>query len=224
MEQTWATKELEPFSTNYYAACAFSGMISTGSVHLLVTPFDMLKVNMQANPEKYTSVLSSFGIVYREQGLKGIWKGWGSKLYGFSFQGACKFCLYEYFKRFYSGVAGSYYIRANKTSIYAASSLSAQIIADTALCPFESIKVRVQRGYAKGLTDGLPRLYCSEGFTGLYKGTFVTLGTQLTLSVNILLNLPKFLHYGTVARGLIVCLAVAFSSLWIETSLMKQGR
>lgn len=121
---------------------------------------------MQANPEKYTSVLSSFGIVYREQGLKGIWKGWGSKLYGFSFQGACKFCLYEYFKRFYSGVAGSYYIRANKTSIYAASSLSAQIIADTALCPFESIKVRVQRGYAKGLTDGLPRLYCSEGFTG----------------------------------------------------------
>lgn len=49
MEQTWATKELEPFSTNYYAACAFSGMISTGSVHLLVTPFDMLKVNMQVS-------------------------------------------------------------------------------------------------------------------------------------------------------------------------------
>jgi hypothetical protein len=51
MEQPWgpqlATKRLELFSNKYYAACAFSGMVSTGSVHLLVTPFDMMKVNMQ---------------------------------------------------------------------------------------------------------------------------------------------------------------------------------
>lgn len=121
---------------------------------------------MQANPGKYTSVVSSFGIVYSEQGLKGVWKGWGSKLYGYSAQGACKFGLYEYFKKFYSDLAGSEFTRSNKTSIYVASSLSAQIIADTALCPFESIKVRVQTGYAEGLTDGLPKVYRAEGLTG----------------------------------------------------------
>jgi solute carrier family 25 phosphate transporter 3 len=40
-------KKLEMFTGKYYAACAAGGMISAGSVHLLITPFDMLKVNMQ---------------------------------------------------------------------------------------------------------------------------------------------------------------------------------
>lgn len=50
-EQTWEAQiranKLELFSSKYYAACAVGGMISSGSVHLLITPFDMLKVNMQ---------------------------------------------------------------------------------------------------------------------------------------------------------------------------------
>lgn len=206
MEQTWgpqlATKKLELFSNKYYAACAFSGMVSTGSVHLLVTPFDMMKVNMQANPSKYTSVLSSAGIIYSEQGLRGVWKGWGSKLLGYSAQGACKFGLYEYFKKFYSDVAGPDFTRANKTSIYVASSLSAQIIADAALCPFESIKVRVQRGYARGLMDGFPRLYRAEGITGLYKGLLPLWGRNLPFAM---LMFSTFEHsvdflYGNVIR------------------------
>jgi hypothetical protein len=54
MEQTasWETrlrakKQLEMFTAKYYAACAAGGMISAGSVHFLITPFDMMKVNMQ---------------------------------------------------------------------------------------------------------------------------------------------------------------------------------
>jgi hypothetical protein len=54
MEQTasWETrlrakKQLEMFTAKYYAACVAGGMISTGSVHFLITPFDMMKVNMQ---------------------------------------------------------------------------------------------------------------------------------------------------------------------------------
>jgi len=39
--------QLELFTSKYYAACAVGGMISAGSVHFLITPFDMLKVNMQ---------------------------------------------------------------------------------------------------------------------------------------------------------------------------------
>ena len=51
--QTWEAQiraqKLELFTSKYYAACALGGMISAGSVHLLITPFDMLKVNMQVN-------------------------------------------------------------------------------------------------------------------------------------------------------------------------------
>lgn len=52
---TWEAQlranKFELFTTKYYAACAAGGMISAGSVHLLVTPFDMLKVNMQVGFE-----------------------------------------------------------------------------------------------------------------------------------------------------------------------------
>ncbi|CAK9869771.1 unnamed protein product [Sphagnum jensenii] len=179
MEQTasWETrlrakKQLEMFTAKYYAACAAGGMISAGSVHFLITPFDMMKVNMQAYPLKYRSIVSSFGTVYREQGMAGIWKGWSSKLFGYSAQGACKFSLYEYFKKSTSDRAGPAFTQSNPTLIYMASSLPAQVIADVALCPFESVKVRVQThpGFAKGVSDGFPKLYTTEGITGFYKG------------------------------------------------------
>lgn len=144
--------------------------MSAGSIHFLITPFDMLKVNMQVDPLKYRSVMSGFGVVYREQGAGGLWKGWGSKLVGYGAQGACKFGLYEYFKKFYSDMAGPEFCRENKTAIFAAGSLSAQIIADVALCPFESVKVRVQMGQAKGLVDGFPLMYRGEGLAGFYRG------------------------------------------------------
>ncbi|CAK9189403.1 unnamed protein product [Sphagnum troendelagicum] len=169
-------KKLEMFTGKYYAACAAGGMISAGSVHLLITPFDMLKVNMQAYPLKYHSIASSFGTVYREQGMTGIWKGWSSKLFGYGAQGACKFGLYEYFKKSFSDISDPAAFSAqqsnNRTVIYIASSLSAQVIADVALCPFEAVKVRVQTqpGFAKGVSDGFPRLYATEGILGFYKG------------------------------------------------------
>lgn len=53
-----------------------------------------------------------------------------------------------------------------------AASASAEVFADLALCPWEAVKVRVQTqpGFAKGLTDGLPKIYSKEGLGGLYKG------------------------------------------------------
>lgn len=42
------------------------------------------------------------------------------------------------------------------------------MIADIALCPFEAVKVRVQTqpGFARGLSDGLPKFVRSEGPMG----------------------------------------------------------
>jgi len=42
------------------------------------------------------------------------------------------------------------------------------VFANVALCPFEAVKVRVQAQpcFAKGLFDGFPKLYASEGTRG----------------------------------------------------------
>lgn len=122
----------------------------------------------QIDPAKYKSITSGFGVLLKEQGIRGFFRGWVPTLLGYSAQGACKFGFYEFFKKYYSDIAGPEYAAKYKTLIYLAGSASAEVIADVALCPFEAVKVRVQTqpGFARGLSDGLPKFIKSEGAVG----------------------------------------------------------
>lgn len=122
----------------------------------------------QIDPAKYKNVSSGFGILLKEQGFKGFFKGWAPTLLGYSAQGAFKYGLYEFSKKYYSDLAGAEYAAKYKTLIYLAGSASAEFVADIALCPFEAVKVRVQTqpGFARGLADGLPKLVRAEGISG----------------------------------------------------------
>nr|GLL42162.1 mitochondrial phosphate carrier protein 3, mitochondrial-like [Ipomoea trifida] len=175
------SKKIEMFSPAFYAACTFGGILSCGLTHTAVTPLDVVKCNMQIYPTKYKSVSSGFGVVLKEQGAKGLFKGWGPTLLGYSVQGACKYGFYEFFKKYYSDLAGAENAAKYKTLIYLAGSASAEVIADVALCPFEAVKVRVQTqpGFARGLSDGLPKFVRAEGVAGLYKGIVPLWGRQI---------------------------------------------
>nr|XP_010916595.1 mitochondrial phosphate carrier protein 3, mitochondrial isoform X2 [Elaeis guineensis] len=173
--------KIELYSPLYYAACTAGGIASCGLTHMAVTPLDLVKCNMQIDPFKYKSITSGFGVLLREQGLRGLFKGWVPTLLGYSAQGACKFGFYEFFKKYYSDIAGPEYAAKYKTLIYLAGSASAEVIADVALCPMEAVKVRVQTqpGFARGLLDGFPKLVKSEGALGLYKGLVPLWGRQI---------------------------------------------
>ncbi|EMS65823.1 hypothetical protein TRIUR3_15089 [Triticum urartu] len=127
-------------------------MLAAGATHLAITPLDVLKVNMQVNPVKYNTICSGLSALVREEGASSLWRGWGGKLFGYGAQGGCKFGLYEFFKKQYSDAL----VDSNRSTVYFLSSASAQIIADVALCPFESVKVRVQTQpmFAKDFTGG----------------------------------------------------------------------
>ncbi|CAM8947444.1 hypothetical protein QQ045_015760 [Rhodiola kirilowii] len=161
----------------YYGLCTVGGMISAGTTHLAITPLDVLKVHMQVNPTKYSSISSCFTTLLREQGPSAFWRGWAGKFYGYGVQGGFRFGLYEYLKSFYSSLTKD----SNRSLIYFASSASAEVLANLALCPFEAIKVRVQTQphFAKGLLDGFPKLYATEGFTGFYRGLIPLWGRNL---------------------------------------------
>lgn len=128
----------------------------------------------QIDPAKYKNILSGFGTLMKEQGIRGFFRGWVPTLLGYSAQGACKYGFYEFFKKYYSDIAGPEYTSKYKTLIYLASSASTEVIADVALCPFEAVKVRVQTqpGFARGLSDGLPKLVKSEGALGYVQRPF----------------------------------------------------
>ncbi|GAY59436.1 hypothetical protein CUMW_194470 [Citrus unshiu] len=148
----------------HHSICAIGGMLSAGTSHLAITPLDVLKVNMQVHPIKYSSIASCYTTLLKEQGPSTFWRGWAAKFFGYGAQGGCRFGLYEYFKSLYSSVLGD----CNRSSVFFLSSASAEVFANVALCPFEAIKVQVQAQphFAKGLADGIPKLYASEGIFG----------------------------------------------------------
>eukprot|EP00270_Netrium_digitus_P005892 TRINITY_DN1794_c0_g1_i1.p1 TRINITY_DN1794_c0_g1~~TRINITY_DN1794_c0_g1_i1.p1 ORF type:complete len:364 (-),score=29.10 TRINITY_DN1794_c0_g1_i1:83-1174(-) len=175
------SKKIKLYSPEFYAACTVGGILSCGLTHCAVTPLDLVKCNMQIDPAKYKSIGSGFGVLFKEQGFAGFFKGWLPTLIGYSAQGAGKFGFYEFFKKYYSDLAGPEYAEKYKTLVYLAGSASAEFIADLALCPFEAVKVRVQTkpGFAQGLLDGWPKIVAAEGFGGLYKGLGPLWGRQI---------------------------------------------
>uniref|UniRef100_A0A7N2KZA9 Uncharacterized protein n=1 Tax=Quercus lobata TaxID=97700 RepID=A0A7N2KZA9_QUELO len=151
---------------------------------------------MKIDPAKYKSISSGFGVLYKDQGFKGFFRGWVPTLLGYSAQGACKYGFYEFFKYYYSDLAGPENAAKYKTLIYLAGSASAEVIADVALCPFEAVKVRVQTqpGFARGLSDGLPKFVKSEGYGGLYKGLVPLWGRQIPYTM------MKFASFETIVE------------------------
>lgn len=47
MSQLIGGKVCEEFTPGYYGVCAIGGMLSAGTTHVVITPLDVLKVNMQ---------------------------------------------------------------------------------------------------------------------------------------------------------------------------------
>ncbi|TYH99150.1 hypothetical protein ES332_A11G046800v1 [Gossypium tomentosum] len=189
-------EKIEMHSPAFYAACTMGGILSCGLTHTAVTPLDLVKCNMQIDPVKYKSISFGFGILLKEQGIKGLSKGWVPTLLGYSAQGACKFGFYEFFKKYYSDLAGPEYALKYKTLIFLAGSASAEVIADVALCPMEAVKVRVQTqpGFARGLSDGLPKFLKADGFGGLFKGLVPLWGRQIPYTM------MKFASFETIVE------------------------
>lgn len=133
-----------PHDNAYYLKCMVAGIASCGITHTLITPLDVAKCNMQVNPAKYSGLVNTIKTISAEAGQAGLWKGWVPTAIGYSAQGAFKFGLYEFFKDFYSNMAGEENANKYKGLIYLAGSASAEFFADIALSPMEMVKVKVQ--------------------------------------------------------------------------------
>lgn len=190
--------KIEMYSREYYIAGAVGGAYACGVTHMLVTPLDVVKCNMQVDPVKYGSIMKGFGVTVSEQGVSGLFRGWIPTLLGYSVQGACKFGFYEFFKKYYSDLLGPEMASQYKTAIFLAGSASAEFIADVALCPFEAVKVKIQTtpGYASGVFDGAPKFVAQEGVGGLFKGLFPLWGRQIPYTM------MKFACFENVVQAL----------------------
>ncbi|XP_074645732.1 phosphate carrier protein, mitochondrial-like [Tubulanus polymorphus] len=168
-------------SAKYYALCGFGGILSCGITHTAVVPLDLVKCRIQVNPDKYKGIFTGFKITLKEDGARGLAKGWAPTFIGYSMQGLGKFGFYEVFKNVYNGMLGEENSFLYRTSVYLAASASAEFFADIMLCPMEACKVRIQTqpGWANTLREGFPKLKAEEGVFGFYKGIVPLWGRQI---------------------------------------------
>ncbi|XP_039739082.1 phosphate carrier protein, mitochondrial-like [Pteropus medius] len=159
-------------STRYLLLCGLGGMLSCGLTHTVIVPLDLIKCRMQVDPGKYRGILSGFGVTVRDDGLRGLVRGWAPTFLGYSMQGLFKFGFYEVFKIRYAQLLGQEKAYQWRTSLYLAASASAEFFADVALAPMEAVKVRIQTqpGYSSTLRTAAPRMYGEEGLWAFYKG------------------------------------------------------
>lgn len=104
--------------------------------------------------------------------LSVFFKGWPPALIGYCIQGALKFGLYEYFTYRYASWFSYETVVAHITLIFLAASASAELIADVALAPFETLKIRIQtsRPFSQpSMSSLLPAVWFSEGLKGFYR-------------------------------------------------------
>lgn len=71
-----------------------------------MTHFSAYLCSSQVNSTKYGNIVSGFRVSIREEGIRGLGRGWAPTFFGYSLQGLGKFGLYEIFKNTYSGMLG----------------------------------------------------------------------------------------------------------------------
>lgn len=84
-------------STKYYFLCGVGGVFSCGMTHTLLTPLDLVKCRIQVDPKKYSGIARGFLLTIREDGVRGLARGWAPTAIGYSMQGFAKFGCYEVF-------------------------------------------------------------------------------------------------------------------------------
>ncbi|KAL8658796.1 MAG: hypothetical protein Q9226_000778 [Calogaya cf. arnoldii] len=193
------TGQIELYSAKYYAACTFGGLMACGVTHTAVTPLDLVKCRRQVDSKMYKGNFEAWGKIGRAEGMRGIFTGWAPTFFGYSAQGAFKYGGYEFFKKFYSDLAGEDAAYRYKTALYLTASASAELIADVALCPFEAVKVRMQTTippFASSTFGGISTITGKEGTAGLYKGLYPLWGRQIPYTM------MKFASFETIVEAI----------------------
>jgi solute carrier family 25 (mitochondrial phosphate transporter), member 3 len=123
--------------------CFVGGAVSS-SVRWVLTPIDFIKTAMQANPNRYTNFADAFSVIFREQGVSGLYRGFTPTVLAYSTQSGTKYATYEYLKYTLHENMSPDFAAQHKSLIYMVSAGCAEAFADILMCPWEMLKLKVQ--------------------------------------------------------------------------------
>ncbi|TLS27412.1 hypothetical protein PpBr36_04452, partial [Pyricularia pennisetigena] len=172
---------------DYFISSAAAG----AAVQVLTNPIWVLKTRMLSSDRgsagAYPSMWAGASRVWREEGLRGFYRGLGISLLGVS-HGAVQFAVYEPAKRLY--VAWRIRGRQDDTAVAAAAaaesptmtneatlviSTMAKLFAGAVTYPYQVLRSRLQNydaenRFGRGIVGVATRLWREEGVRGFYRG------------------------------------------------------
>ncbi|KAI8918067.1 mitochondrial carrier domain-containing protein [Entophlyctis helioformis] len=155
----------------------FAGSIAGLTAAVLVCPLDIVKVRLQnqGKPDplrggpKYVGISGTLKTIFREEGLRGCYRGLGATTLAYMIDRAIWFPIYHRFKTLFSDQAKN----GNHALAHLSASVSASSLCLVLTNPLWVLRTRVmsqsQFNYTS-IVNGLSTMVRSEGWTSLYKG------------------------------------------------------
>ncbi|KAL6764784.1 mitochondrial carrier domain-containing protein [Haematococcus lacustris] len=172
--------------------------LTTGALGIMVaSPTDLVKVRMQSEgklapgvPRKYPSALAAYGIIVREEGVAGLWKGVGPNIARNALINAAELASYDQVK---SSLLASGMFQDNVVT-HILSGLGAGFIAVCFGSPVDVVKSRVMGdkvGRFSGVLDCFVKTAREEGVAAFYKGFIPNFGRLGSWNVAMFLTLEQ---------------------------------
>lgn len=161
----------------------FAGMVA-GCVESVaaVTPTERIKTAMiddARGPKRYRSAVHATGLLVKEQGLTGLYRGLGSTTMKQCATSAVRMGSYNTMKQAWQ----SYGLPQNSATTFGIGALAGTITV-YASQPFDTIKSRTQSALGATTTEAIASIWRDGGVKGFWKGSTMRLG-RLVLSGGI---------------------------------------
>jgi len=180
-----------------------AGILSGCSIMLLTNPIWVVKTRLclqyetlKGNERRYNGMFHCLRLIYRDEGIRGLYKGLLPGLIGTS-HGAVQLMIYTQLKEnraIQLGLDSSTGRLATRD--YLLFSALSKMIATTVTFPYQVVRTRLQDHHVhyEGVMDVLRRTMRNEGLTGFYKGLLAANVRQLPAALITFVTYEQVVH------------------------------
>ena len=155
-------RELTPST---YLRFMAAGALCCSTVHLAVTPLDVVKTKLQTNPKDYPNPVAAFQKVL-SNGLSTFFTGWDTTFAGFFVWGSIGYTLTEFLRRYITVAIDAPKDGSWEIPIVILSASLGAFAGCFFLCPFETIRIRMVSGGGEGGLVSVAKNIISEKVKG----------------------------------------------------------
>ncbi|KAF9159334.1 hypothetical protein DFQ26_006630 [Actinomortierella ambigua] len=152
-----------------------AGGASRAAIGFLMMPATVIKVRYESNLYNYSSMSGAFSSIFRTEGIRGLWAGFGATALRDAPLAGLYVLFYEQSKGFLGDMRTSGVLSLNTPTIHMISGVAAGFLSTTLTHPFDMLKTRMQLKPAdyKNVLYASRKVFLEEGMIGFFDGILV---------------------------------------------------